>query len=72
MTLKDGQVVRKDAVKPDGTVVIIKPDTESGRASADKRVDLMEENGKKTETILYDPTDPKYKPGSPTYIGPNK
>jgi YD repeat-containing protein len=72
MELKDGTKVRKDAVKPDGTAVIIKPDTPTGRKSAAKREKLMEKNEKKTETILYDPKDPKYKPDSPTYIGPKK
>jgi hypothetical protein len=71
MTLSNGQVVRKDAVKGD-EVVIIKPDTESGRRSADKRVELMEADDKKTQVILYDPKDPKYQPGSSTYIGPKK
>lgn len=32
--------------------------------------DLMRHNGCKTEILYYDPTDPKYQPGSPTYIGP--
>jgi hypothetical protein len=32
----------------------------------------MQENGKKTEVKLYDPKNPKYQPGSPTYIGPKK
>jgi RHS repeat-associated protein len=72
MQLKDGTVVRKDAVRPDGTTVIIKPDTKTGRASADKRAELMEKNGHKTEKILYDSKDPKYQPGSPSYIGPKK
>ncbi|MFZ2783118.1 MAG: RHS repeat-associated core domain-containing protein, partial [Sediminibacterium sp.] len=72
MQLKDGTVVRKDAVRPDGTSVIIKPDTKTGRASADKRAELMEKNGHKTEKILYDSKDPKYQPGSPSYIGPKK
>jgi len=70
MELKDGTKVRKDAVRPDGTAVIIKPDTPSGRKSAAKREKLMEKNDIKTEKILYDPKDPKYQPGSPTYIGP--
>ena len=70
MTLKDGTKVRKDAVKPDGTSVIIKPDTKSGQKSAAKREKLMEKNGHKTETIKYDPKDPKYQPGSSSYIGP--
>jgi len=73
MTLKDGSNVRKDAVKPDGTPVIIKPDTKTGRASADKREKLLNKNEVKTpEKIFYNPNDPKYKPGSPTYIGPKK
>jgi hypothetical protein len=32
----------------------------------------MEKNGHKTETILYDPNNPAYQKGSPTYIGPKK
>ena len=68
--LKDGSTVRKDAVMPDGTKVIIKPNTPSGKKSAEKREKLMNENGHKTEKIFYDPKDPKYQPGSPTYIGP--
>jgi RHS repeat-associated protein len=70
MTLKDGTQVRKDAVREDGTTVIIKPDTKSGRISAEKREKLMQKNGHKTEVILYNPKDPKYQPGSATYIGP--
>lgn len=58
------KVVRKDAVKPDGTVVIIKPDTPSGRSSAAKRKQLMENNGYQT--------DSRWLPGSPTYIGPQR
>jgi hypothetical protein len=50
--------------------VIIKPDTPSGHKSAAKREKLMKDNNHKTETIYYDPKDPKYQPGSPTYIGP--
>lgn len=45
--------------------VIIKPNTPSGEK-------LMQDNGHKTEKIFYDPKDPKYQPGSPTYIGPKK
>lgn len=41
MTLKDGTQVRKDAVREDGTTVIIKPDTQSGKRSAAKREELM-------------------------------
>jgi uncharacterized protein RhaS with RHS repeats len=66
--LDNGKTVRKDAVRPDGTKVIIKPDTPSGRKSAARREKLMKKNGHKTETIKYDPKDPKYQPGSPTYI----
>lgn len=64
--------IRKDAKLPDGTYVIIKPDTPSGRAAAKKREVLMQSNGKRTMTIYYDPTNPAYQPGSPTYIGPKK
>ncbi len=71
MTLKDGTNVRKDAVKEDGTPVIIKPDTKTGKASAEKRKDLLIKNDVKTpDIILYNPNDLKYKPGSPSYIGP--
>jgi RHS repeat-associated protein len=71
--LKDGTVVRKDAILSDGTPVIIKPNTPSGKRSADKREDLLIKNGgKKPEVRLYNPKDPKYQPGSPTYIGPKK
>ena len=69
--LKD-KTVRKDAVKSDGTAVIIKPNTPSGQKSAKARENLMEKNGHKTETILYDPNNPAYQKGSPTYIGPKK
>lgn len=30
----------------------------------------MQDHGFKTEIRYYDPKDPKYLPGSPTYIGP--
>jgi len=42
MTLKDGTNVRKDGVRPDGTTVIIKPDTPSGQKSATARENLMQ------------------------------
>ncbi len=67
MKLNDGTKVIKDAVKPDGTAVIIKPDTPSGRKSAKVRENLMQKNEHKTETILYDPKNPAYQPGSSTY-----
>lgn len=45
----------------DGTLVIIKPDTESGRASAKQREDLLDKNNQtKHRTILYDPANPDY------------
>jgi RHS repeat-associated protein len=72
MELKDGTKVRKDALKQYGTAVIIKPNTKTGQKSAEKREQLMKKNGIKTETIYYNPNDPKYQPGSPTYIGPKK
>ena len=43
-----------------------------GYRSAKQREKLMHKNGKKTETIYYDPNDPKYLKGSSTYIGPQK
>ena len=64
--------VRKDILYPDKTVGIIKPDTPSGHRSAAKREKLMQDNGFQTNTIFYNPTDPAYRPGSPTYIGPKK
>ena len=64
--------VRKDAIKKDGTAVIIKPDTPSGHKSAAKRDKLMKDKKYKTEIIYYDPKDPKYNPDSPTYMGPKK
>ena len=72
MKLNDGNKVRKDAVKPDGTAVIIKPNNTSGQKSAKTRENLMQKNGHKTETILYDPKNPAYQKGSPTYKGPKK
>ena len=51
--------VRKDAVLPDGTLVIIKPDTPSGHASAARRDRLMRDNGYQTQIIYYDPKDLK-------------
>ena len=70
LTLKNGKKVRKDAQLPDGTYVIIKPDTPSGHAAAAKRETLMKDY--KTKTIYYDPSNPAFKPGSSTYIGPKK
>lgn len=72
MRLNDGTKVRKDFIKPDGTCVIIKPDTPSGHKSALGREKLMHNNGMQTETIFYNPNDKRYYEGSPTYIGPNK
>ena len=72
MELEDGTKVRKDAVRPDGTAVIIKPNTPSGKKSAEKREELMKKNNHKTEVKLYDPKNPAYLPGSPSYIGPKK
>ena len=72
INLPSGQKVRKDAVKEDGTVVIIKPNTTSGQKSAHNREQLMKRNGYNTETMYYNPNDPKYKPGSSSYVGPKK
>ena len=70
---KTGQRVRKDVVFADKkTVIIIKPNTKSGQKAAQKRFDLMKENGYKPQKVFYNPNDPKYLPGSPTYIGPKK
>ena len=73
--LPDGTVVRKDAVMPNGTLIIIKPDTPSGHKAADRRKNLLMKNGydkDEIKFIFYDPEDPKYQPGSSTYIGPKK
>jgi RHS repeat-associated protein len=67
--LPSGQRVRKDA-RSGSEVVIIKPDTPSGRAAAARRAELMRQHGYDPTVVLYDPTDPAYQPGSPTYIGP--
>jgi RHS repeat-associated protein len=69
--LKGGQTVRKDAMKGN-EAVIIKPDTPTGRAAAATRADLMRDNNYDPRVILYDPADPRFQPGSPTYIGPKK
>ena len=70
VVLKDRSKVRKDAILPDNTAVIIKPNTPTGHKSAEKREKLMRDNGYNTETIFYDPNNPAYKPGSSTYMGP--
>ena len=64
--------VRKDAVLPDGTLIIIKPDTPSGHKAAAKRDKMMKDNGYETQIIFYDPTDSRWLPDSPTYIGPKR
>jgi RHS repeat-associated protein len=70
LELEGGQKVRKDA-KKENEVVIIKPDTESGQKSARAREKLMKENNYDVKLIFYDPKDPAYKSGSPSYIGPS-
>ena len=62
--------VRKDAVLPDGTLVIIKPDTPTGHKAALKREKLMHKYHYKTKTIFYNPNDSRFLSGSNTYIGP--
>ena len=64
------KTVRKDAIMPDGTLVIIKPNTPTGHKAAQKRGNLMRGYGYKIQTIFYDPNDPTYLLGSSTYIGP--
>ena len=68
--LSKDKSVRKDAVLPDGTTVIIKPDTKSGHKAAEQRRKLMKDNGYDSQIIYYDPNNPAYLPTSPTYIGP--
>lgn len=58
------------AVLPDGTTVIIKPDTKSGHKAAKQRRKLMKDNGYDSQIKYYDPQNPAYQPSSPTYIGP--
>lgn len=70
--LSPNKRVRKDAIKEDGTVVIIKPDTPSGHKRAKSRERLMQKHGYNTETIYYNPDDPKFQPGSSSYIGPKQ
>ena len=72
ITLNDGTKVRKDAQMPDGTFVIIKPDTPSGHIAAAKREKMVQDSGYKTKKIFYDPSNPAYRPGSSLYIGPQK
>ena len=62
--------VRKDAVLPDGTLVIIKPDTPTGHKAALKREKLMHKYHYETKTIFYNPNDSRFLSGSNTYIGP--
>ena len=73
LQLSSGETVRKDGFKeitPKSTiVVIIKPNTRTGRREAKKREALMKLNNYKTFIWYYDPKDPKYQPGSSTYIG---
>ena len=64
------KTVRKDAIMPDGTLVIIKPNKPTGHKAAQKRGNLMRGYGYKIQTIFYDPNAPTYLPGSSTYIGP--
>ncbi|MBQ7513462.1 MAG: RHS repeat-associated core domain-containing protein [Prevotella sp.] len=66
------KTVRKDAQLPDGKYVIIKPNTKSGHKAAESRQKLLERNNKETIIIYYDPHNPAYRPGSPSYIGPHK
>lgn len=72
VTIKLGeQSIRRDAVMPDGKLIIIKPYTPSGHKSAKKRVQLLKKSGyDNIGTIFYVPKGPKYLPGSSTYIGP--
>ena len=71
--LSDGTFVRKDAVLPGtNTVIIIKPDTPTGIHAANERADLMESEGFDPHIIVYDPADPAFQPGSPSYIGPRR
>ena len=70
--LNDGTTVRKDGISlaDPKTVRIIKPDTPSGRRAAEARAKIMRDNGFIPVIDYYDPKDPRFLPGSPTYIGP--
>lgn len=72
--LPNGKVVRKDGVgiNDPKNVRIIKPNTPSGRDAAEKRAKLMRENGYNPTIDYYEPTDTRFQPGSPNYIGPQK
>ena len=70
INLTKDKSVRKDAVLPDGTTVIIKPDTKSGHKAAEQRKKLMKDYGYDSQIIYYNPQDPAYLSTSPTYIGP--
>jgi len=67
---KSNQTVRKDAMKGK-IVVIIKPNTTSGKRDGAKRAALMKSEGYKPYVWLYNPKNPKYLPTSSSYIGPN-
>jgi hypothetical protein len=74
LELAPGTYVRKDALRNRASgveVLIIKPDTPTGRASAEKRASLVERYGYRAKVELYDPLDRAYRPESSTYIGPS-
>lgn len=72
--LPGGEVVRKDgiSISNPNKVRIIKPDTKSGHKAAEKRAALMEKHGYETQIDYYNPSDPRFEIGSPTYIGPKQ
>lgn len=71
MDLSNNVRIRKDAVMPDENLIIIKPDSPSGHKAAERRKELLNKNGYyDIIELFYNPKDPKYQPGSPTYIGP--
>jgi RHS repeat-associated protein len=75
LELPGGQIVRKDLVRltiQGLEVGIIKPATPSGVSAANSRARLMDFNGYIPVIILYDPDDPAWQPGSPSYKGPKK
>lgn len=65
--------VRKDLMIPTsaGPIYgIIKPLTSSGMRAARARQTLLDANGIRSFVHYYNPLDPRWRPGSPTYIGP--
>jgi len=73
LELAPGVIVRKDALRltnKGAEVLIIKPDTPTGKILADRRAQLVKDAGYSPKVELYDPLNPDFRPGSAKYIGP--